>query len=994
MKIIIDESVFVALLNALRRGQFPLLSHISFEGCGSSVKGKLPMLFESTCLELADLNLKGCHLDETDMRTIVDRCHENDNENLPNLASLDLDFSDKTDQQGKTIFHNKEHRFHYKIVRNIHKLLPEIFTSTLTSLTRLHLHSVNKEEYILLMDKLNDGLAPNISDLGVTMWKHVDVHKTVQNVTTARSTERGNYCVVFEAYGFIERLPSIVIPTLTCLKLHNFIRTEEHLSILSGSTALPKLHKLDIYHSSGITGNLSVLLRRSFPSLNSLISSDCGLNSQDLCSLAQVNVEGRLPQLRHLDISHNIELVGHLRYLFERNCKWEGLHSLNIESTCALSHNDCQQLASKVTLGSLSALRILRIFVQTEDIFLNRITAPLKHLQRLELMVDSAQSTGKILESVSLAVERRLLLALDTVVFNMKTIPISMPQFYSKMKEFNVLIVAMIGSIVASIDPFHSPDISDMKQNPTLATELVAALDPPVADRISGIFPDADPEMLESVTSEFTEKLVEILPELFKDAKGSASFTVDSSSQDKMKFTLTPLLAGKIAAVVGLPLTDQFIYWFHSLWSDAYVGPEHTAQMLASSYPFDVKYKLRKRGIRIYYVHQPDSEFRSDKEGRHGQGHLAKIGNNSPDPSGGASEVDPDPQELWHPADDVIQTTFISLRQKLFTQGQLEFSQVVAFLYSAYDAVCQVLSKDFPDLDDSSQEELSHRFITYLAHRLSSGTGTGEAAWSLYRLVHTYLNAPNSKNVGISKLLDFVQDMEIVVKQNLQSLTSLNPPVADTISSFFPDADPDALESVTRKFTGRLDQIVSSLMKGYESDASLKRKLLGPLLPLVAARYETLKKLNNCDDISHLETIRSEEDTTRSVDREKRDESGLLGQNVQNQPPSDPSLTTEIVASIDPPIIERISSAFPRLDSAVLLTVMEIIQQSIVTCLSSDTEQGNNIDTNLKGRSESELECDTLAAYVMSEVDEHSATVMGNGRLLSVIESILKSVKQ
>ena len=96
---------------------------------------------------------------------------------------------------------------------------------------------------------------------------------------------------------------------LTDLTLKRFIFEQGASPTLWQLAKKSKLNKIEICHSPGITGNLSILLCHSFPSLNSLILSDCGLNSQDLCSLAQASLEGRLPQLRHLDISDNPDLV-------------------------------------------------------------------------------------------------------------------------------------------------------------------------------------------------------------------------------------------------------------------------------------------------------------------------------------------------------------------------------------------------------------------------------------------------------------------------------------------------------------------------------------------------------------------------------------------------------------------------------------------------------------------------------------------------------------
>ena len=116
--------------------------------------------------------------------------------------------------------------------------------------------------------------------------------------------------------------------SLKSLILHNCITDSSDLSMIARIVSDRRLHKLDISHSSNITGNLSVLLCQNFRSLNSLILCDCGLNSQDLCSLAQASVKGRLPKLKHLDISENRRIC--ITDLFSSSCKWGQLLELNI----------------------------------------------------------------------------------------------------------------------------------------------------------------------------------------------------------------------------------------------------------------------------------------------------------------------------------------------------------------------------------------------------------------------------------------------------------------------------------------------------------------------------------------------------------------------------------------------------------------------------------------------------------------------------------------
>ena len=104
---------------------------------------------------------------------------------------------------------------------------------------------------------------------------------------------------------------------------------------------------------------LSNLLDKSFLSLNSLIPSDCGLNSEDLCSLAQACVEGRLPQLKHLDTSGNPGID--LKDLFLHNGNGHQLEKLKVAGTC-ISENPSLRLPclSQLTIFHDEYLRLPR----------------------------------------------------------------------------------------------------------------------------------------------------------------------------------------------------------------------------------------------------------------------------------------------------------------------------------------------------------------------------------------------------------------------------------------------------------------------------------------------------------------------------------------------------------------------------------------------------------------------------------------------------------
>ena len=81
-----------------------------------------------------------------------------------------------------------------------------------------------------------------------------------------------------------------------------------------------------------------------------------------------------------------------------------------------------------------------------------------------------------------------------------------------------------------------------MAENPSHTAEVVASLYPPIADRISKVFPGADPNVLESARIKFIDNLVEILP----DPRNSDH---DDSFMEMFEILLGSLIAEKISVL-------------------------------------------------------------------------------------------------------------------------------------------------------------------------------------------------------------------------------------------------------------------------------------------------------------------------------------------------------------------------------------------------------------------------------------------------------------
>ena len=155
-----------------------------------------------------------------------------------------------------------------------------------------------------------------------------------------------------------------------------------HLSIRGkggSKTFVQKLSQNEIvrnlihFHLSGLhafTMSYFFHSNKGFPNLQSLALSGCIRYSQDLRILAQARNMGLLPMLEHLDLSKNVSIDDFCK-LFDFECKWENLKSLNVdrerESQSHPPIQDFQCLTRQVQSGCLKNLEKLQVFVQTEN---------------------------------------------------------------------------------------------------------------------------------------------------------------------------------------------------------------------------------------------------------------------------------------------------------------------------------------------------------------------------------------------------------------------------------------------------------------------------------------------------------------------------------------------------------------------------------------------------------------------------------------------------
>ena len=182
----------------------------------------------------------------------------------------------------------------------------------LSKLTELTVHKLSSTDLVIPV---------RLETLLVLELKDLERHNLPQINNILKKGKLPNLSELFESHLFKLGRKQIKLDTFLlefgpnhCVKLEkfalqHFIISAEELEILSKILAV-RLTKLDLTWSRGLTGNLSVLFTpRIFPTLNTLILARCELNANDVQSLARANVEGKLPQLRHLDISENEDVI-------------------------------------------------------------------------------------------------------------------------------------------------------------------------------------------------------------------------------------------------------------------------------------------------------------------------------------------------------------------------------------------------------------------------------------------------------------------------------------------------------------------------------------------------------------------------------------------------------------------------------------------------------------------------------------------------------------
>ena len=342
--ILADGSVMKSLSQAVEAGNFPNLLHISF--AGSEINGTLSLLFTNKWPALQHLDLHRCNLKMSDIEALGAATDKEKPECvLPNLSSLVL--------------------FTLWIENNRHVIGNLFLSHPWKHLTDLAIWFLTREHYENLTEAIRCSKFPSLSQLSLSMIWNLDQNQH------------------FDGFN------SKCIPLLREIKLKRFIVANSGSEPWCDNVMRQNLCRIDLRQCSGVEEMLSEVLNYSFPHLKTLILRNCELKRLDLRCLANANVAGRLPELRHLDISDNEELQGQLNEFF--NCTWKSLLRLNVEQENVKDAeiknlSDVRTLLSELESGTLKSLREVRFTTGSKHPFPVNSKTPFTELTKITVV--------------------------------------------------------------------------------------------------------------------------------------------------------------------------------------------------------------------------------------------------------------------------------------------------------------------------------------------------------------------------------------------------------------------------------------------------------------------------------------------------------------------------------------------------------------------------------------------------------------------------------
>ena len=294
---------------------------------------------------LTHLCLRSVNANENNQSLFDNMCEAASRGHFPLLCHLSLAFSRETKLRLQPLFQLTWPRLMYLNLLNSD--LTEIdfkalclacnsLVKTLPNLTSLFL-SIPKE-------MTGETLSSNLFALP---WVNLQTFYIDLLYALARSEIHDSLCDAI-ASGKLQHLKSL------CLR-------DSQSKIQIPIPTLLELTELGFYACQSLRESMFSLFSQQVQLLETLTLQRCGLNSQDLITLTKVNLEDRLPNLRHLDLSLNV--LSEFGTLFGDSCTWNQLLSLNIMNSFGSSEADnvLDDLNTVVGRGGLSSLQRLGI---------------------------------------------------------------------------------------------------------------------------------------------------------------------------------------------------------------------------------------------------------------------------------------------------------------------------------------------------------------------------------------------------------------------------------------------------------------------------------------------------------------------------------------------------------------------------------------------------------------------------------------------------------
>ena len=306
-----NQTTMVKTIKHLAFSASMILCHLSLVDC-MHMKNQLRVLFKSTWPNLKHLNLLRNETVEDDLEFLCLACND-PTKTLPNLTSLCITITNR---------------------------LKECFCTEFFIFPWLNLMS-------LCVDfRLDSYRTIGLCD-AIKMNKFQSLTFLEIRTNTLSQAETATESL------FLDQLSKLqILYTHNCI-LRNNVEIKMNTS----------LSEIGISSSEDAKGNLSALTIHSFQLLRTLILSDFWLSSQNLSSLAQAKARGKLPLLKHLDISKNKLSLSDFVCLFNESCTWNELVSLDIRNAFKNVQDDTviDYMNELVSRGYLSSLKKLGI---------------------------------------------------------------------------------------------------------------------------------------------------------------------------------------------------------------------------------------------------------------------------------------------------------------------------------------------------------------------------------------------------------------------------------------------------------------------------------------------------------------------------------------------------------------------------------------------------------------------------------------------------------